>query len=464
MTRRSINLIQFSLTAGFFSVPAVAFALAGYFRFKSGYFPKAEVSPYPYIILTVLVTLLWAFVVEHLGLNKLSTLLTLQTGVLTATKATAYCSLLALSLLFFSRLADFARIFVAIGCLLMFLLSLAIIHFFRGVTHAIEKLSNGRLPIAVLGADAFAQNVAHHLCRSPLAHCRIGCYVVLPGQVVTVLDAPCLNWDQLDDVAETYHCEEIVAALPPGRLGESQEILQAVRRLCIPARLVLDFGQGVFVPDRIFDFYGMALLDVRPYPLDTVSYAVGKRVFDVLFSLCVLLLASPLLAVISLLIKLTSRGPVLFVQERVSLNGKRFKMFKFRTMLVLDDNRCNTCHTSRADARITPLGRFLRKTSLDELPQFLNVLAGEMSVVGPRPELTFFVQKFRHEIPAYMSRHNVKCGITGWAQVNGLRGSDSSIPERIQYDLDYMRNWSMALDLKIILRTILGGLLSRNAY
>ena len=464
MTRRSINLIRFWLTVGLFSVPAVAFTLAGYIRFKSGYFAEADVNPYPYIILTVLVTLLWAFVVENLGLNKLSTLLTLQTGILTATKATVYCALLALSLLFFYRPTSFARMFVAIGCFLILFLSLAMIHFFRGAMHALELSPNGRFPIAILGADAFAQKVARHLTQSPLAHCKIGCYVALPDQAVAALDAPHLDWAQLDDVVEIHQCEEIVAALPPHRIGEAREILQAVQRLCIPARLVLDFGQGIFVPERIFDYNGMALLDVRPYPIDTVSYAVGKRVFDVLFSLCALFLASPVLALIALLLKATSKGPVLFKQERVSLNGKRFKMFKFRTMFVIDGNACNTSHTARTDARITPLGRFLRKTSLDELPQFFNVLAGDMSVVGPRPELTFFVQKFRNEIPAYMSRHNVKCGITGWAQVNGLRGSDSSIPQRIQYDLDYMRNWSMALDLKIILRTVIRGLIHRNAY
>ena len=166
---------------------------------------------------------------------------------------------------------------------------------------------------------------------------------------------------------------------------------------------------------------------------------------------------------IALASKLTSRGPVFFAQERIGLSGKRFQMLKFRTMVVQDGSSSATQHTSRGDPRITPLGAFLRRTSLDELPQFFNVLAGDMSVVGPRPELTFFVQKFRNEIPSYMARHNLKCGITGWAQVNGLRGSDSSIPQRIQYDLYYLRKWSLWLDIKIIFLTVFRGLL-RNAY
>ena len=128
-----------------------------------------------------------------------------------------------------------------------------------------------------------------------------------------------------------------------------------------------------------------------------------------------------------------------------------------------DSDACNTRHTEQNDPRITKIGQFLRSTSIDELPQFINVLKGDMSVVGPRPELTFFVQKFRKEIPWYMARHNVKCGITGWAQINGLRGSHTSIPQRIQYDLHYMRNWSMRLDLKIIALTLLTGFAGRNA-
>ncbi len=464
MTRRSINLLQYWLTIGLFSVPGMAFILAGYVRFESGYFAKTDFDPYAYIILTVLVTLLWAFVVEHLGLNKLSTLLTLQTGFITATKATVYCALLSLSVLFFYRPTNFARIFVVLGCLLILIISMVMIHLFRGAMHVLEQTPNGRFPIAILGADEFAQKVGHHLANSPPARCRVACYVALPNQTVTSLDSPVLQWDHLEDVVEAHHCQEIVVALPPRRLGEAQEILKIVQHLCIPARLVLDLGEGVFVPERIFDYYGIPLLDVQLYPVDTVSYALGKRVFDVVFSSLALLLTAPIMVVTAALIKLTSRGPILFMQERVSLNGKRFKMFKFRTMFVNDSVACNSQHTCRSDARITPFGRFLRKTSLDELPQFLNVLQGDMSVVGPRPELTFFVQKFRNEIPWYMSRHNVKCGITGWAQVNGLRGSDSSIPKRIQYDLYYLQNWTFGLDLRIIAMTVLSGLINRNAY
>ncbi len=197
-----------------------------------------------------------------------------------------------------------------------------------------------------------------------------------------------------------------------------------------------------------------------PSVLRSPKYRIGKRVFDVAFSLGAIVSLAPLMLVIAVAIKMTSPGPVLFRQERIGLLGRPFQMLKFRSMVV--NHSSATSHTAKGDPRITRVGRLLRKTSLDELPQFFNVLKGDMSVVGPRPELTHFVRKFSREIPAYMMRHAVKCGITGWAQVNGLRGSDTSLVKRVEYDLQYMHNWSFRFDLKIIAMTILAGA-ARNA-
>jgi Undecaprenyl-phosphate glucose phosphotransferase len=464
MTRRSINIIQFWLKVGFFSIPTISFAVAGYIRFKSGYFAPAAVEVRLYFILVVLITLLWAFVVEHLGLDQIETLLAVQTGIRMAATATLYCMMFALSVLFFYRTVTFARLFVVTGCVLMFLFSFIMIHLFRGVIHALKESTNGRFPVAILGADDLASKVADHITKHPFAPCRVACFVALSNQTPADLAYPVLPWERLDDVVEMFRCREVLVALPLQRLAETQQILEVLQHLCIPARMVLDLGEGVFVADRIFDFYGLPLLDVRSYPIDSVGYAVGKRAFDIGFSLLALLITAPLILLITLAIKLTSRGPLVFAQERVSLNGLRFRMFKFRTMASDNGSGCDTQHTTPGDPRVTTIGRLLRRTSLDELPQFINVLMGNMSVVGPRPELTFFVEKFRTEIPSYMARHNVRCGMTGWAQVNGLRGSSTSIPQRIQYDLYYLRNWSMALDLKIIFLTIFRGLISQTAY
>ena len=187
-----------------------------------------------------------------------------------------------------------------------------------------------------------------------------------------------------------------------------------------------------------------------------------KRAFDIVFSAVVLLLSLPLSAPIAIGIHLSSPGPVLFVQKRVGLNGKLFPMLKFRTMRVAGKEVSDRVWSACGDPRCTPLGAFLRKTSLDELPQFLNVLRGEMSVVGPRPERPHFVRQFRKTCADYRERHRLKVGITGWAQVNGLRG-DTSIPRRMEYDLYYLKHWSFGFDLKIIGKTLISGFFHRNA-
>lgn len=194
--------------------------------------------------------------------------------------------------------------------------------------------------------------------------------------------------------------------------------------------------------------------------IQSFAYVIGKRTFDILFALAAIIALLPFMVAIAIAIKLTSAGPIFFLQDRVGQDGI-FRMVKFRSMYLNDQS--DTHHTSFGDPRITSVGALLRRTSLDELPQLFNVVKGEMSIVGPRPELVRFVHKFGEEIPGYMARHVGKGGITGWAQVNGFRGSGTSIATRIEYDLDYLRNWSFCLDLKIVLMTVCKGLVN-NAF
>jgi exopolysaccharide biosynthesis polyprenyl glycosylphosphotransferase len=226
---------------------------------------------------------------------------------------------------------------------------------------------------------------------------------------------------------------------------------------------VIDLGEGIVLRDRLIDLGGIPMLDLRPTLAETGSYLFQKRIFDVGFSLLILLTTLPIALLIALAIKLSSRGPVFFVQERVGLNGRVFRMFKFRTMNEGSREEGDTRWTCDEDPRRTGVGTFLRKTNLDELPQFLNVVRGDMSIVGPRPERPFFVERFLKEFDRYNSRHMFKAGITGWAQVNGWRG-DTSIAKRVEYDLYYLRNWSLTFDLQIISMTLLRFFRSKNAY
>ena len=210
---------------------------------------------------------------------------------------------------------------------------------------------------------------------------------------------------------------------------------------------------------RLFD---SPLLLCRNYGL-TFEQRLAKRTFDICASLMGLILLSPVMLVCAILVKATSEGPVIFKQERVGLHNKVFKMYKFRTMEVQKQSAEENAWTVKNDPRVTKVGKFMRKTSLDELPQLFNILMGEMSLVGPRPERPQWVDKYKEEIPRYMIKHQVRPGLTGWAQVNGYRG-DTSIRKRIEYDLFYIENWSLALDIKILFMTIFKGFVNKNAY
>jgi exopolysaccharide biosynthesis polyprenyl glycosylphosphotransferase len=213
----------------------------------------------------------------------------------------------------------------------------------------------------------------------------------------------------------------------------------------------------------IEDLYGLPVINIRNVPLTNTSNLFIKRAMDIIIGSIALIISLIPMLIIGIIIKCTSKGPALFSQIRVGKHGKEFKMFKFRSMYLEDPEKEKEEWTTRGDKRVTPIGRFIRKTSLDELPQLFNVLGGSMSLVGPRPERPQFVEKFKEEVPRYMIKHQVRPGMTGWAQINGLRG-DTSIRKRIEYDLYYIENWSVGLDIKILFLTIFKGFINKNAY
>jgi Undecaprenyl-phosphate glucose phosphotransferase len=286
--------------------------------------------------------------------------------------------------------------------------------------------------------------------------------VRLPDQEVAV-EGPVYELDQIPTFTNGNSINDIIIALPAARLSDVQKIAPALEKLCVPTRVVIDLGEGVVLRDRLIDLGGIHMLDLRPTLAETGPYLFQKRIFDMAFSILVLLLTLPITLLIAAAIKLTSRGPIFFAQDRVGLNGRVFRMLKFRTMRVGSREEGDTRWTCDNDPRRTLVGTFLRKTNLDELPQFLNVIKGDMSIVGPRPERPFFVERFLEEFDRYNSRHMFKAGITGWAQVNGWRG-DTSIAKRVEYDLYYLRNWSLTFDLQIITMTVVRIFTSKNAY
>lgn len=268
---------------------------------------------------------------------------------------------------------------------------------------------------------------------------------------------------EFDEVLSRTAVNDVILALPADARALTARLVDACESRGIHVRVVPDLFPIIQSDTQVYDFDGIPLVNVRLYPTEYFGYVILKRAFDLGVSLAFLILSSPIYLLIALLVKLASPGPVFFVQERVGLNGKRFKMLKFRTMVDSNARNADVHRTTSRDSNVTPLGRWLRKSNLDELPQFLNVLNGDMSIVGPRPERPFYIERFRQEIPDYMLRHYAKSGITGWAQVNGWRG-DTSIPDRVAHDLYYIRHWTFALDVKILFLTLTRTFFHRNAY
>ena len=257
--------------------------------------------------------------------------------------------------------------------------------------------------------------------------------------------------------------DEIAVTLSLADYDRLEEIVSLCEKSGVHTKFIPDYNS--LIPNRPYteDLMGLPVINIRYVPLTNTLNMISKRAVDIVGSFLGLIIISPLLLVVSIIIKITSKGPVIFKQERVGLHNKTFKMYKFRTMYVQAPDEEEKAWTVKGDARVTKVGRFLRKTSIDELPQLFNILKGNMSIVGPRPERPQFVEKFKEEIPRYMIKHQVRPGLTGWAQVNGYRG-DTSIRKRIDYDLYYIENWSMALDIKIMFLTIFKGFINENAY
>ena len=263
-----------------------------------------------------------------------------------------------------------------------------------------------------------------------------------------------LEKSSLDEVAITLNLNEY---------HKLEQIVAICEKSGVHTKFVPDYYNFISTNPYTEDLDGLPVINIRNVPLTNTVNRVIKRLIDIVGSIVALILFSPIMLIVAILVKKSSPGPIFFAQERIGLGNKPFKMYKFRSMGVQDPKKEAKEWTTKNDARVTPVGRVIRKTSLDELPQFWNVLKGDMSLIGPRPERPLFVEKFKEEIPRYMIKHQVRPGITGWAQVNGFRG-DTSIRSRIEHDLYYIENWSLGLDIKILFLTFFKGFVNKNAY
>ncbi len=334
---------------------------------------------------------------------------------------------------------------------------------YRFVTTRLRMAGVGRDRVLIVGSGDAAKTIIDQIQSRPdLGYQILG--MINGASVREVSGVPLIgHFADLPHLIDSQHIAEVIIALPEIPNSELVRLIAMCQRGNTSIKIYPDMFAYMAGGMSVDELGGMPLLTVRDMPLRGWKLAL-KRGLDMFGALIGLILLSPLLVLTAILIKLESRGPVWFCQDRAGLDGRPFPMIKFRTMRR-DSEKGGPGWTVRDDPRVTRMGRWMRKTNWDELPQLINVLLGQMSLVGPRPEQPFFVEKFRESIPRYMERHREKAGMTGWAQVNGYRG-DTSIEERTKYDLYYVEHWSLWFDIKIIIRTVAQTLLRRsnNAY
>lgn len=318
--------------------------------------------------------------------------------------------------------------------------------------------------VLIVGEGGALRTITARVSQFPELGVRLIGAVVAPSSISkNVSGVPVLGrYDDISRLLKEHRVSELLIALERRETEYLDRILFGLKDEVVDIQIVPDLHEYLTLGCAVEDFDGIPIVNLNDSPLNGWRSGL-KRLTDIACSLVALILLSPLLFMISILIKTSSRGPVIYRQERMGLDGRTFQMLKFRSMKVDAESSTGAVWAKPDDDRRTWVGKILRSTSLDELPQLWNILMGEMSLVGPRPERPVFVQRFRTEIPHYMLRHKVKAGLTGWAQVHGLRGN-TSLEDRIHFDLYYIRNWSYFMDWKIMLKTLWKGFIHKNAY
>lgn len=356
------------------------------------------------------------------------------------------------ALLYVTRFADFSRLaifmFFAFSTLFVSAKRIGV----RAILRHYRKLGYNQKHVIVVGNGHFAHQYIQDVMQNPHMGFTVDGYVRKAKRPEL---GRCLGaYEDLGEILSARTVDEMIVALEPHEVCFMQQVLAAADKEGVRVSIIPFYNDYIPTHPSIDVIGRTKLIDMRATPLDNVGYAMLKRGADIVGALALIVLTSPVMLVTAIGVKLSSPGPVLFRQQRVGKDKKLFWMYKFRSMYVTGTE--DTGWSTKQDARKTRFGSFIRKFSIDELPQFFNVLAGHMSLVGPRPEVPFHVRHFKEEIPLYLVRQQVRPGITGWAQVNGLRG-DTSIEQRVKYDIWYIENWSVGLDVKILLRTVFGG-------
>lgn len=368
-------------------------------------------------------------------------------------------------LLYMLKESDFSRLTVYIFCVVNILLEWGVRMLIFAVLRDMRKKGLNQKQIILVGYSRAAEEYIDRIEANPQW-----------GYIVRgILDDNVPAGTMYKGIKVIGRIANLTVILPANRLDEIaitlglseyyrlEEIVAMCEKSGVHTKFIPDYNKIIPTKPYTEDILGLPVINIRYVPLSNTFNSMVKRVMDIFGSIAAIIVSSPVMLLMCILIKATSPGPLIYRQERVGLHNKTFWMYKFRSMEIQPESEEKKAWTVKNDPRVTGIGKFMRRTSIDELPQLFNILKGDMSLVGPRPERPFFVEKFREEIPRYMVKHQVRPGLTGWAQVNGYRG-DTSIRKRIDCDLYYIENWSIGFDIKILFLTIFKGFINKNAY
>ena len=445
----------------------ISYWLAWYVRFRSGFF-SSSVEAVPYAVyMRALFVMIPAMFVLYSACNLYSThrLKGRRVEIASITQANITGGLIFMTVLQLLHQEYWSRSMIFIFFVFNVVLDVCARFFIWGSVCRMRKRGRNLKNVLLVGYSRAAEEYIDRVVANPqwgynirgILDDRVESGTLYMG--VKVIG----RIDNLMVILPENHLDEIAITLGLSEYYRLEEIVALCEKSGVHTKFIPDYNNIIPTKPYTEDILGMPVINIRYVPLSNTFPAAVKRCMDIVGSIICIILGAPLMLICAAIIKTTSPGPVIFCQERVGLHNRPFMMYKFRSMVVQEAKAEKKAWTVRDDPRVTPIGRFMRKTSIDELPQLFNVLKGEMSLVGPRPERPFFVEKFQEEIPRYMVKHQVRPGMTGWAQVNGYRG-DTSIRRRIDCDLYYIENWTIGLDIKILFLTVFKGFINNNAY
>ncbi|MFQ5645771.1 MAG: undecaprenyl-phosphate glucose phosphotransferase [bacterium] len=469
MLRRHSDLFLSIFIVNDLVINSASWIGAYYFRFYSGLIPlhSPEIPPADqYLLLLIPLSLIWWLVFRRNLLYEPRRGRSLVSEFLAVFRSVTFGIIILNGLVFYYRSFSFSRVMMLTFYILNITLLAVSRVFLRQFLKEIRKKGYNQRAMLIIGAGETGGAVNQKIRDLPGMGYRVIGYLddnpKLAGREIGESRVIGSLADLKKLISES-NIDEIVITLPLSAHEKIVEVIRLAKKEGVRLQIVPDLFEVITHQASIDDLDGIPLIGLSSSPLERLENRYLKRGEDIVISLISLVIFGPIMLMAAALVKLSSRGPVLFRQERVGLDHRPFNVLKFRTMKVDAEATTGPVWASKDDDRCTTLGAYLRKTSLDELPQLFNVLKGDMSLVGPRPERPHFVNQFKEEIEDYMQRHHVKTGITGWAQVNGWRGN-TSIRKRIEYDNYYIQNWSPALDIKILWLTIWKGFRNKHAY